>query len=117
MSRRRDYLSFFANRRGRGDFIFAHDGIRRLRWIIPAILVAALGGLAVWWFTKPAPAPDPTGVGVTTVPTILHPVSTTTTTVPGAEARCPPSDGEVHWTTFKGTPERTGLRTAVRLKS
>ena len=43
MSRRRDYLTFFANRRGRGEFLFAHDGVARLRWILPAILVAAPG--------------------------------------------------------------------------
>ncbi len=107
MSRRRDYLTFFANRRGHGEFIFAHDGAGRLRWIIPAILVAALGGLAVWWFTKPAPTPDPTGIAVTTVPTILHPVSTTTTGVAGAEARCPVAD-EAYWGTFKGNSARTG---------
>ena len=108
MSRRRDYLTFFTNRRGRGEFLFAHDGVARLRWILPAILVAALGGLAVWWFSRPEPAPDPTGIGVTTVPTILHPVSTTTTGAPGTQALCPTTVDAAHWTTFKGTAERTG---------
>ncbi|MCU0281967.1 MAG: hypothetical protein MUE66_09180, partial [Acidimicrobiia bacterium] len=112
MSRRRDYLTFFANRRGRGEFIFAHDGIRRLRWILPALLVAALGGLAVWWFTKPEPAPDPGGVGVTTVPTILRPISTTTTGAAGSEIMCPPTEGDTEWSTFKATPERTGCMEA-----
>jgi outer membrane protein assembly factor BamB len=112
MSRRRDYLTFFANRRGRGEFSFAHDGIRRLRWILPALLVAALGGLAVWWFTKPEPAPDPGGVGVTTVPTILRPISTTTTGAAGSEIMCPPAEGDTDWSTFKATPARTGCMEA-----
>jgi outer membrane protein assembly factor BamB len=108
MSPRRDYLTFFTNRRGRGEFRFAHDGVRRLRWILPAILVAALGGLAVWWFSRPEPATNPTGIGVTTVPTILRPVSTSTTGAPGTGAQCPSTVDEVHWTTFKGSSERTG---------
>jgi len=108
MSRRRDYLTFFANRKGRGEFIFARDGARRLRWILPAILVAALGGLAFWWFSRPAPEPDTTVVGVTTAPTILRPVSTSTTGAGGAEALCPSSGDEVHWSTFKAAPARTG---------
>jgi outer membrane protein assembly factor BamB len=112
MSRRRDYLTFFANRRARGDFVLAHDGRSRLRWILPAVVVAAAGGLAFWWFTRPSPneAPGPGGpaAGVSTVPTILHPISTSTTAAGGVEALCPPSVGEVHWTTFKGSPERSG---------
>ena len=108
MSRRRDYLTFFANRRGRGEFRFARDGMHRLRWILPALLIAAVGGLAVWWFTKPEPAPDPSGVGVTTVPTILRPISTTTTGVAGSEIMCPPTEGDTQWSTFKATPARTG---------
>jgi len=107
MSRRRDYLTFFANRRGRGEFIFARDGGRRLRWILPAILIAALGGLGFWWFTRPGPAPDTTVIGVTTVPTILRPVSTSTTAIPGTEAECPQAGDEIHWTTFKATGART----------
>lgn len=108
MSRRRDYLTFFANRKSRGEFIFAHDGRRRLRFILPALLVAVAGGLAVWWFTRPAPEPDPTVIGVTTVPSILRPLSSSTTAAGGAEALCPPSDDEVHWDTFQASPERHG---------
>ena len=71
-----------------------------------------LGGLAVWWFTKPEPAPDPGGVGVTTVPTILRPISTTTTGAAGSEIMCPPAEGDAQWSTFKATPARTGCMEA-----
>jgi eukaryotic-like serine/threonine-protein kinase len=108
MSRRRDYLTFFTNRKGRGEFIFAHDARHALRWILPAIVVAAAGGLAFWWFTGRAPQAQTDGPGVETMPTILHPVSTTTTLPGGSELACPESDGVVHWETFKADPSRAG---------
>ncbi|MBM3695226.1 MAG: hypothetical protein FJW79_04755 [Actinobacteria bacterium] len=118
MSRRRDYVTFFANRRRRGEFIFTHDGRRRLRWILPALVVAAAGGLAFWWFTRPsleagAPGgPDVPAAGVSTIPTILQPMSTSNTGVGEVAAVCPPSVGGSDWGTFQASPERTGCRDA-----
>jgi outer membrane protein assembly factor BamB len=110
MSPRRDYLSFFGRPRGRGDFVFVHEGHRRIRWLIPALLIAAAGGLAWWWFSRPTPEPDVSAIGVTTVPTILHPLSTTTTRVAGDETLCPAEAEATHWFTFQASPDRAGCR-------
>jgi outer membrane protein assembly factor BamB len=109
MSRRRDYLTFFRSPKRRGEFIFAREGRSRIRWLLPALLVAAAGGAAWWWFARPAPEPSATSiVGVTTVPTVLLPVSSSTTATGGEETPCPPAATETHWITFQATPGRTG---------
>ncbi len=109
MSRRRDYLSFFGRGRSRRDLVFVREPGSRRRWLIPVLLLAAAGGAAWWWFARPGPEqPDTTPVGVTTMPTIIYPESSSTTGATEEEASCPPSADTVHWTTFQATSERTG---------
>jgi len=113
MSRRRDYLSFFGKGRGRRDLVFVREPGGRWRWLIPALLLAAVGGVGWWWFTRPGPAAsDVTPVEVSSVPTILYPASSSTTSVAGEQASCPPGEQTVHWTTFQATPQRTGCISA-----
>jgi outer membrane protein assembly factor BamB len=109
MSRRRDYLSFFSRERKRGDLVFTRERGSLRRWLIPALLLAALGGFAWWWFTRPGPEqPDATTAAASSVPTILYPESSSSTTLAGEQATCPADYGEVHWTTFQATAGRTG---------
>jgi outer membrane protein assembly factor BamB len=109
MSRRRDYLSFFSRERKRGDLVFVREPGRRRRWLIPALLLAAIGGFTWWWFTRPGPEePDTTAVAVSSLPTILYPETSSTTSPAAEQAQCPPSGNPVHWTSFQATPERTG---------
>ena len=109
MSRRRDYLSFFSREGKRGDLVFTRERGSLRRWLIPALLLAALGGFAWWWFTRPGPEqPDATSAAASSVPTILYPESSSSTTLAGEQATCPDGYGEVHWTTFQATAGRTG---------
>jgi outer membrane protein assembly factor BamB len=110
MSRRRDYLSFFGRRGRRKDLVFVREPGARRRWLIPALLLAAAGGFAWWWFARPGPAeqPDTTPVGVSSVPTVLHPETSTTTSAAVETVSCPAADQTVHWLTFQATSERTG---------
>lgn len=111
MSRRRDYLTFFSKRGSRHDPVFVRERGTRRRWLIPALLLAAAGGLAWWWFTRPGPVEetDTTPVAVSSVPTILYPeTSSTTTAAAGEDTSCPSVGRTVHWTTFQATSERTG---------
>lgn len=113
MSKRRDYLSFFARRRGKRDLVFAREPGGRGRWLIPALLLAAVGGFCWWWFSRPGPEqPEGTTVAASSVPTILYPESSTTTGVAAAEASCPDGYDPVHWTTFQATVGRTGCMAA-----
>jgi outer membrane protein assembly factor BamB len=110
MSPRRDYLSFFGRRGRRKDLVFVREPGARRRWLIPALLLAAAGGFAWWWFAHPGPAepPDTTPVGVSSVPTILYPETSTTTSAAVETVSCPAADQTVHWLTFQATSGRTG---------
>jgi len=109
MSRRHDYLSFFSKRGSRQDLVFVRERGSRRRWLIPAVLLAAAGGFAWWWFARPGPAegPDTTVTGVSSVPTILYPETSSTTSPAVEEASCPLGSETAHWTTFQATSERT----------
>jgi outer membrane protein assembly factor BamB len=109
MSRRRDYLSFFSRGRSRRELAFARESGGWRRWLIPAILLAAIGGAAWWWLARPGPAQsDTTAAAASSVPTILYPETSSTSTLAGEDATCPPTAGPAHWTTFQAGPERAG---------
>lgn len=111
MSRRRDYLSFFGRSSRRGDLVFVREQGRRRRWLVPALLLAAIGGFSVWWFTRPGPTvPEDTTGSSLSLPTILYPESSTTT-VAVSQAECPSSDAD-GWGTFQANSQRTGCTDA-----
>lgn len=110
MSRRRDQLSFFSARRSRRDLVFARERGSRWRWLIPGVLLAAIGGTAWWWIARPGPGEAATTTLATTssLSSVLYPETSSTTAGGGEEVDCPPSNDPLRWTTFQATSERDG---------
>lgn len=117
MARGRDYISFFNDpQKRRSDSIFSRTRFGRLRGLL---LVAVLAAVAVgaWWFllrdlgaTSPEVAAE---AAATTVPSVLFPSESGTTTLPGTDQPATVIDCEVvasDWSLFQGGPSRTGCR-------
>jgi outer membrane protein assembly factor BamB len=105
---RRDYVSFLGERRR--DITFGNRGPDPTRWVL--LIVAVLGiAVSVWWFgfrDVDRVIASERILNDTTVPTLLTPTALEGLGAEAAEVdlSCPGLVEE--WTTFQGSPTRTG---------
>jgi outer membrane protein assembly factor BamB len=111
MARRRDYVSFFSDGRGRSRE-FAAFGRRHsaMRLLLPALTMAVLA-VAVWWYVvRDDPAAEITLEDIE-VPAVLFPADDDGS-VGGDEPAVRCVDEADEWSTFQGTATRTGCTSA-----
>lgn len=114
MARRREYLSFFREGRGRREFAAFDRGWRPSKVLVPVLALAVLG-VSVWWYAL-RDAHDGTAEVVTledvNVPAVLFPSQGDGRLADGSEPVLACIETATEWSTFQGTPTRTGCTVA-----
>ena len=109
--KRRQYVTFFGGSRRRD--IFGSEG-SRIGWILPVLILAAGFTMLVIWLVGGDDAPTGTLGDGSPVPSVLFPISTTTTLPAVTESvSCP--GAVVGWPTFHGSGDRAGCVSAPHI--
>lgn len=114
MARRRDYVSFFSDGRGRRrDLPGFRRGTRLSALLLPALALIILA-VSVWWYairdTRDDPAETVT-LEDASIPSVLFPTDDAAEE-PGAADVIACTEPAPTWSTFQGTPARTGCTDA-----